>query len=296
VRTIQSLRHVESHVLVQGESGTGKELVARAIHALSPRAAGPFVPVDCGALPESIIESELFGHEKGAFTGAVGAKPGLFRLADGGTLFLDEIGEIPPTIQAKMLRALQAREVRPVGGSGAIPVDLRVISATHRDLAAMVASGAFRSDLFYRLHVVRIEIPALRERREDVPVLARHFLAKHRRAASQVEGLDEGALERLVQYDWPGNVRELENVIESALALASGPRVRAEDLPLPDRGPGRAAPPPSDGLELRLEAYERCCLERALSQTEGDAREAARLLGIGRSTFYRKLAEHGLKP
>ncbi len=295
-RTIQSLRHNESHVLIQGESGTGKELVARALHAASRRAEGAFVPVDCGALPESIIESELFGHERGAFTGALGAA-GLFRMAHGGTLFLDEIGEIPASVQAKLLRALQYKEVRPVGATQPVAVDLRLISATHRDLARMVEQRAFRQDLFYRLNVVRIEIPPLRERAEDVPLLVHHFLEKHRREGSPVEGIEDEALDRLVRHDWPGNVRELENVIESALALARGPRLRAADLPLPRQPAPHASPPPAQHeIPLSLAAYERCALERALAACGGDAALAARRLGIGRSTFYRKLAEHGLKP
>jgi two-component system response regulator HydG len=292
-RTIESLRHNESHVLIQGESGTGKELVARAIRLSSPRTAGPFVPVDCGALPESIIESELFGHERGAFTGAVGA-PGLFRMANQGTLFLDEVGEIPPPVQAKLLRALQNKEVRPVGSAETVPVDIRVISATHRDLAAMVAEGRFRTDLFYRLNVVRIEIPPLRERREDIPLLVHHFLRKHADRASRIEGIEDDALEQLVRADWPGNVRELENVIESAIALAPGPRLRASDLPRV-RGSVAAAAIPAD-IPLALAAYERCALERALRESGGDANRAARMLGLGRSTFYRKLAKHALAP
>jgi DNA-binding NtrC family response regulator len=290
-RSIESLRHNESHVLIQGESGTGKELVARAIRLHSPRAAGPFVPVDCGALPESIIESELFGHEKGAFTGALGAQ-GLFRMADQGTLFLDEIGEIPPAVQAKLLRALQHKEVRPVGSSATVAVDIRVISATHRDLAAMVADGRFRTDLFYRLNVVRIEIPALRERREDIPLLVQHFLGKHADRARRVEGIEDAALEALVAAEWPGNVRELENVIESAIALAPGPRLRVVDLPRIRRV--AAATPEPVHLPLSLDAYESCALERALREAGGDAHRAARLLGIGRSTFYRKLAKHAI--
>ncbi len=293
-RMIEGLRHNESNVLIQGESGTGKELVARAIHAASPRRDAVFVPVDCGALPESIIESELFGHEKGAFTGAVGAA-GLFRMADGGTLFLDEIGEIPPSVQAKLLRALQTREVRPVGASRAIPVDIRVIAATNRDLAAMVAEGAFRLDLYYRLNVVRVEIPALRARREDVPLLARHFLEKHQREAAPLEGFATEALALLERYDWPGNVRELENAIESALALAAGPRIAAEDLRLEGAASAGGSPPPDPEVPLSLEAFERCALERALAACGGDATEAARRLGIGRSTFYRKLARHGIR-
>jgi DNA-binding NtrC family response regulator len=294
-RTIHGLRHNESHVLLRGESGTGKELVARAIHAASPRSAGPFAPVDCGALPESIIESELFGHEKGAFTGATGAV-GLFRMAHGGTLFLDEIGEIPTTVQAKLLRALQEKEVRPVGGSTPVPVDIRVICATHRDLERMVAEGRFRQDLFYRLDVVRIDIPALRERRDDIPLLVHHFLRKYRAAHSPVEGIEDEALQLLMEADWPGNVRELENAIESALALARGPRIRASDLPGARRAAARAATPLPLDVPLSLAAYERLALERALKETGGDAPEAARRLGLGRSTLYRKLAKHGLQP
>ena len=294
---IASLRHNESHVLIQGESGTGKELVARAIHAASPRHAGPFVPVDCGALPESIIESELFGHERGAFTGAVGA-PGLFRMAQRGTLFLDEIGEIPLATQAKLLRALQHKEVRPVGAPGPVPVDIRIVTATHRDLAAMVESQRFRMDLYYRLNVVRVEIPPLRERIEDVPLLVQHFMARHRRAGRASE-IGSDALDVLMRHDWPGNVRELENAIESGLALARGPRLRAADLPL---GRRHRAPPPPDGaaaaetadLPLSLDAYERCALERALRECGGNATQAAQRLGIGRSTMYRKLGRHGL--
>jgi two-component system response regulator HydG len=294
-RTLTSLRHNESTVLIQGESGTGKELVAKALHAASPRKHGPFVPVDCGALPESIIESELFGHERGAFTGAVGA-PGLFRVASGGTLFLDEIGEIPPAVQAKLLRVLQTREVRPLGGAAAVPVDIRVIGATHRDLAEMVAAGRFRQDLYYRLNVVRLVLPPLRDRRDDVPLLAQHILESRRRADAGPLGFEPEALLALAAHDWPGNVRELENVIESAAALAPGEKLRVADLPLPPARAGAfssgvAAVP---ALPLSLAAYERAALERALAECGGDASAAARRLGIGRSTFYRKLATHGI--
>jgi len=289
-RTIHSLRRNESHVLITGESGTGKELVARAVHAASPRAAGELVPVDCGALPETIIESELFGHEKGAFTGAVGA-PGLFRMADGGTLFLDEIGEVPPGVQAKLLRALQHKEVRPVGASFTVPVDLRVVAATHRDLADLVAEGRFRADLFYRLNVVRIEVPPLRERREDIPLLVHHFLDMHG-ARAPVDGIEDEALALLVASDWPGNVRELENAMESALALAPGPKLRVADLRVARRGPAPVGSAALDEVALSLEAYECSALERALRENGGDAKAAARSLGIGRSTFYRKLAKH----
>jgi DNA-binding NtrC family response regulator len=294
-RTIHGLRRNESPVLVQGESGTGKELVARAIHRMSPRAAETFVPVDCGALPESIIESELFGHEKGAFTGAVGA-PGLFRQAQRGTLFLDEIGELPLGVQAKLLRALQHKEVRPVGAASAVPVDLRVVSATHRDLGGMVDRGRFRADLFYRLNVVRIEIPPLRDRREDIPLLVHHFLRKYRRSEAPIEEVEESAMERLLAHDWPGNVRELENVIESAAALTPGPRLRAADLPMARTAARSAAAPELERLPLSLDAYERAALERALRECAGDATAAARRLGVGRSTLYRKLARHQLAP
>jgi two-component system response regulator HydG len=295
-RTIQALRHNESHVLILGESGTGKELVARALHASSPRSRGPFVPVDCGALPESVIESELFGNERGAFTGAVGA-PGLFRIANGGTLFLDEIGEVPLPVQAKLLRALQEKEVRPVGASSTVPVNIRVVSATHRDLPFLVEEKRFRSDLFYRLDVVRLEIPTLRERPDDIPLLVHHFLRKHAPTDSRVRGIDDAALAELVQQDWPGNVRELENVVESALALAQGERLERSDLArVRSRRPARGASLPQGELPLSLAAYERCALERALREEGGDARGAARRLGIGRSTLYRKLAHHGLRP
>ena len=290
---VHSLRHNESHVLIQGESGTGKELVAYAIHSSSPRASGDFVPVDCGALPETIIESELFGHEKGAFTGAIGS-PGLFRIANRGTLFLDEIGEIPPHVQAKLLRALQHKEIRPVGAASSVPVDIRVVSATHRDLATMVAEGCFRTDLFYRLNVVRIVIPPLRERREDIPLLVHHFLRKHADENSRIEGIDERALELLIASDWPGNVRELENSIESAMALAPGPRLRVADLAINRPACRSTSVPVPANLPISLDAYERCALERAMTECAGDVSAAARILGVGRSTLYRKLAKHDI--
>jgi len=292
-RTIRSLRYNESNVLLRGESGTGKELVARALHATSPRSDGPFVPVDCGALPESIIESELFGNEKGAYTDAPGA-PGLFRMANRGTLLLDEVGEVPPSVQAKLLRAIQEREVRPVGAANSVPVDIRIIAATHRDLEAMVEAGRFRMDLFYRLNVVRLEIPPLRHRNEDVLLLAHHFLEKHRRQGSPVLGIEEEALAMLGERSWPGNVRELENVIESALALAPGPRLRLADFRPASRPVPVSVTGPGSSIPLSLDAYEKVALERTLAAVAGDAVAAARKLGIGRSTFYRKLAKHGI--
>jgi two-component system response regulator HydG len=293
IRTIQSLRNNESQVLIQGESGTGKELVAKAIHGLSARTGKIFVPVDCGALPESIIESELFGHQRGAYTGAVGA-PGLFRAADGGTLFLDEIGEIPLAVQAKLLRSLQNKEVRPVGSGEALPVDIRVVSATHRDLSDMVSQGQFRMDLFYRLNVVRVEIPPLRDRKEDIPLLIQSFLNGHQAKGSVVQSVSDDALGHLLQHDWPGNVRELENVIESAVALTQKEFLDPSDFPF-GRKAARVNSAPLADVELSLASYERCALEKALQNAAGDVREAARQLGIGRSTFYRKLARHGIE-
>jgi transcriptional regulator with PAS, ATPase and Fis domain len=252
--------------------------------------------VDCASLPENLLESELFGHSKGAFTGAASDKIGLFQFAHKGSLFLDEIGEIPQGVQAKLLRALQHKEVRPVGASSTIPVDIRVISATHRNLAEMVSEGRFRSDLFYRLNVVRIEIPPLRERAEDIPMLVHHFLAKYRRERGPIEEIEAGALEALSEAAWPGNVRELENAVEAALALAPGPRLRAADLPFVRRGSRTSQHALPANLPLDLDAYERAAVERAIAECGGDVSAAARALGIGRSTLYRKLDRHGLKP
>ena len=286
LQTVRDLAPNESNVLIEAESGTGKELIARAIHETSPRAAGAFVPVDCGALPEGIIEGELFGYVRGAFSGAVRDSIGLFRSAHGGTLFLDEIGELPFPLQAKLLRAIQEREVRPLGAPSAAPIDVRIIAATNRDLASELRAGRFRSDLFYRLRVVSIHLPPLRERPEDVAVLASHFL-EQAATGTRVVGLEPTALERLIAHRWEGNVRELENTIEAAVALAQGPRVTVADLRLGDFSTPRAARP--EGIDLSLEAFERACLEEALRRSQGDVRAAASLLGIGRSTFYRKL-------
>ena len=286
LQTVRDLASNESNVLIEAESGTGKELLARAIHETSPRSGGPFVPVDCGALPEGMIEGELFGYLRGAFTGAVRDSEGLFRAAQRGTLFLDEVGELALGLQAKLLRAIQEREVRPLGAVDAQPIDVRLIAATNRDLAAEVRAGRFRADLFYRLRVVALALPPLRERPEDVPVLASHFVERAARGTTVI-GLEPEALERLIAHRWEGNVRELENTIEAAVALAQGPRITAADLRMSSFDEPRAQLP--GGLPLALEAYERACLEEALRRCEGDVRAAARLLGIGRSTFYRKL-------
>ena len=294
VQMVMDLAQNESNVLIQAESGTGKELIARAIHKTSRRRERPFVAVDCGALPEGIVESELFGYESGAFTGAVRAALGLFRSADGGTLFLDEIGELPLLLQSKLLRAIQQREVRPLGATEPVPVDVRIVAATNRELEEEIRTGRFRSDLFYRLRVLSIQIPPLRDHPEDIPLLALHFLKKVRRD-SKVRGIEPAAIEALISQPWKGNVRELENCIEGAVALARGPYLSAVDLGLnPDAILAPQVTPPAE-MPLSLAAYERRCLEEALHATGGDVRRAAALLGIGRSTLYRKLSEHGMR-
>jgi DNA-binding NtrC family response regulator len=294
IALVRGLARNESSVLIQAESGTGKELVARAIHETSPRAAGPFVPVDCGALPDAIFEAELYGYERGAFTGAVRAAPGLFRAAQGGTLFLDEVGELPLLLQSKILRALQEREVRPLGASETVPVDVRIVAATNRDLEAEVRAGRFRMDLFYRLRVVEIYLPPLRERREDIPLLAAHLLARQSGNPS-VREIEPAALAELCLRPWPGNVRELANALEAAAALARGPALTPVDLRAPTGAASTWPVSTPEGIELSLAAYERACIEETLRRLEGDVREAARVLGLGRSTLYRKLRTLGLR-
>jgi two-component system, NtrC family, response regulator AtoC len=273
-----------STVLIQGETGTGKELTARAIHVKSRRARRPFVPVDCNALSEGLLESELFGHVKGAFTGALSDKKGLFEAADGGTCFLDEVGELSPCVQAKLLRVLQEHEVRRVGGAGSFKVDVRVIAATNKDLDALVASGKFREDLFYRLSVVTIVVPPLRERREDIPALASHFLKSYAIASGRApSGISPEAIALLFQHDWPGNVRELAHVIERAVALTSNPILLPEDLPAKLLG---AAPPPVEPA-LSLREVVAAHISRVLRQTRWNKKLTAQLLGIHRRTLYR---------
>jgi transcriptional regulator with PAS, ATPase and Fis domain len=281
-------------VLVIGESGTGKELVARAIHTHSPRASRPFVAVNCTALSESLLESELFGHTRGAFTGAAVARRGLFEEAGGGTLFLDEIGDIGPKMQAQLLRALQEGEIRRVGGSEAIKVDVRVVAATNRDLEGEVRAGRFREDLFFRIHVVSIVLPPLRERPEDIPLLAEHFLVKYAKREGRTEaGIAAEAMQALARHSWPGNVRELENVVERALALAKGGVVLSSDLP-PEIAGTAARPPaglPSDLIDDRptLAELERRYIDLILGETAGNKKRAAEILGIDRRTLYRVL-------
>ncbi|HEV2387997.1 MAG TPA: sigma-54 dependent transcriptional regulator [Candidatus Acidoferrales bacterium] len=281
----------QSPVLIQGETGTGKELVARSIHFLGPRKNGPFVPVDCTALVPTLVESELFGFVKGAFTGAVQSKRGLIEAASSGTLFLDEIGEFPLEMQPKLLRVLQEKQVRPVGATASAEVDVRVLAATNRNLQEEVDRGRFRQDLFFRLNVVPIRLPPLRERKSDIPLIVTHFLERYATAERPTPVVAEDAMARLVAYDWPGNVRELENAIARALALNSGPVIRIEDLPT-NLQAGAPARLPLEEEVLTLTELERRAIYRALRQSGGDKLAAARLLGIGKTTLYRKLKQY----
>ncbi len=297
-RTLDMVRQAapsDASVILLGESGTGKELLARTLHEESPRASkGPFVAVNCAALPESILEAELFGWERGAFTGAVAAQKGRFEAAHGGTLFLDEIGEIPPSVQVKLLRVLQEGEIERLGGSGrTVKIDLRLVAATHANLAQRVSEGAFREDLYYRLNVIAIRVPPLRDRREDVPLLAEHFLRRFaEKNAKAIAGLSRGALDRLVAHDWPGNVRELENAIERAVVLSRTDTIDVGDLPEEVRaGATGAAPSMTFAVGTQLEEIERTAIHRTLAYTRGDKRLAAQLLGIATRTIYRKLEE-----
>jgi two-component system response regulator HydG len=295
-KKIRRLAYNESNVLIQGESGTGKELVARAIHYNSPRRTQSFIPLDCGALPEGVIASELFGHVRGSFTGATTTTQGLFRVADRGTVFLDEIGELPLNVQVKLLRVLQEREVRPVGSPTPVKVDIRILAATNCDLEEAVRRGTFRRDLYYRLKVVSLDLPALRDRREDIPPLVHHFIRKYSGGAARLKEIDEAALRLLCRYNWPGNVRELENCIESAMAMAHGDTLGVEDLPdvLMERVRPSVAAGTSGGLSLK--AYEKFAIEQALTLCRGDIPRCARMLGIGKSTLYRKMKTHQIAP
>jgi two-component system response regulator PilR (NtrC family) len=289
-------------VLVTGESGTGKERVARALHAVSDRRSGPFLVVNCGALPENLMESELFGHEKGAFTGASGRHLGLFREADGGTLLLDEIGELPLTLQVKLLRVLQERKVRPVGGTAEVPIDVRLVAATNRDVEGDVDAGKFRQDLYYRLNIIRIELPPLRARAEDVPALIEGFLARFAAEhGKSVRTIAPDAMRAMLAYGWPGNVRELENAIERAVTLSSGPGIGLGDLPAAIAG-STAGPTPSllnlpdQGCDLDaiLGEAERRLILQALERTGGVRTQAAKLLGVTFRSLRYRLAKLGL--
>ena len=281
-------------VLILGESGTGKEVIAKAVHHASPRAARPFVAVNCGAVPETLLESELFGFTRGAFTGAVASKLGLFEEADGGTLFLDEIAEMPAALQVKLLRTLQSGEIRRLGATQATTIDVRVIAATNRDLAPMIAEGSFREDLFYRLNVIQIVLPPLRERREDIPALAEHFMARSAAKLDRDVRLSPEALERLLRYPWPGNVRELENAIERAVILARGESVAPEDLPPHVAAALHLGPSPTLPKQTTLADAERDHILQTLERFGRNHSAAAEALGIGRTTLWRKLKEYGI--
>jgi len=292
VRTlIGQVADKEANVLILGESGTGKEVVARAIHELSARAQGPFVPVNCGAIPGDLLESELFGHEKGAFTGAISARRGRFELAEGGTLFLDEIGDMPMPMQVKLLRVLQERTFERVGGSKPLRADVRIIAATHRNLEEMIAKGTFRQDLYYRLNVVAIEMPPLRQRREDIPQLAHHFLRRYgERNRKSVQGFTPQAMDLLIHYDWPGNIRELENAVERAVVLLTGEYISERELPLAIVGTPVPACSSADDVIQPLVEVEKEVILAALEKTGGNKTEAARQLGITRKTLLAKLS------
>lgn len=305
-RILSKVAQTNHPVLILGESGTGKELIARSIHSNGSSSSRPFLPVDCGSLVPTLIESELFGYVKGAFTGATRNKEGLLASAEGGTVFLDEIGEMPLDLQAKLLRALQEKEVRPVGATHRVPINCRILAATNRDLATMVEQGRFRKDLYYRLNVVALRIPPLRDRREDIPLLAEHFLKRAGRGGGPKFVFSDEALRIMSEYAWPGNVRELENSIERACALTTGPVLRLGDLPtqLQDfhlhayratsaSGKEEIASGASNDV-TPLAALERQAILDTLRQLNGDKLTAARLLGIGKTTLYRKLKEYGI--
>ncbi len=281
-------------VLILGESGTGKEMVARSIHFSGPFRDKPFIPVDCGSLVPTLIESELFGYVKGAFTGAAHAKDGLLAIADGGTVFLDEVGELPVDLQAKLLRAIQEKEIRPVGSTKRVPIEVRILAATNRDLEQAVAQGTFRRDLYFRLNVLSLRIPPLRERRQDIPLLAEHFLERLNRESQQEHTLSDEALKVMLAYDWPGNVRELENCLERACALTTGPILHPADLPTSitsGRGPGSGMEGTASKIVPMADVEKRTILE-TIEQLNGDKLLAARSLGIGKTTLYRKLKEY----
>lgn len=293
---IEAVSQNKSNVLLSGENGTGKELVARTIHAKGPLSAKPFLAINCGALSETLLESQLFGHRKGAFTGAIEDHEGVFQAADGGTLFLDEITEIPQPLQVKFLRAIQEKEVTPLGSTRPVRVDVRIIAATNRNLEDAVRNATFRTDLFYRLNVVPIDLPPLRERREDIPLLVERFTEDFSRVYGvEPKRVTPAAMERIIQYAWPGNIRELQNAIERAFALSSEPEITLKDLPpavLRAEEPAPAAEPVIEPLPL--EEIEKRNIMAALQRTGGNKNEAARLLGIDRQRLYRKIEKYGL--
>jgi two-component system, NtrC family, response regulator AtoC len=300
--TVELVAPTNSTVLLGGESGVGKDLVARAIHEHSRRASGPFVKINSTAIPENLLESELFGYEKGAFTGAVTSKPGKFELADKGTIFLDEIGDVPPAIQVKLLRVLQEREFERLGGTKTLKVDVRLIAATNRDLRVALEQGTFREDLYYRLNVVPINIPPLREHKEDIPYLVDHFIARFaRESGKSITGVTPAAMKLLGEFHWPGNVRELENIVERAVALSSGPVIDAGDIQLDVAAPGPRGGASNSGSSLpflpagvTLEQYEDELIREALRRSGGNKSQAARLLGLSRNALRYRLSKLGV--
>jgi DNA-binding NtrC family response regulator len=293
-RIIAKAAHSVHPVLILGESGTGKEMVARAIHHSGPFRDKPFIPVDCGSLVPTLIESELFGYVKGAFTGAMQSKEGLLAIAEGGTVFLDEVGELPVDLQAKMLRALQEKEIRPVGSTKQVPINVRILAATNRDLEHGVAEGSFRRDLYFRLNVLSLRIPPLRERRQDIPLLATNCLERVSQASGRTRELSDDAMKALLAYDWPGNVRELENCLERCCAMSSGIVINTVDLPSAITGaaPRLATAMPETRI-LPMVELEKQTILNTIAQLNGDKLMAAKLLGIGKTTLYRKLKEYG---
>ncbi len=296
IKTIELVAQSRSTVLVTGETGTGKELVARAIHHRSAQRDMPLIKVNCAAIPETLLESELFGHAKGAFTGAVSNKKGKFALADGGTIFLDEIGTMAPALQAKLLRVLQEREFEPLGSERSQAVDVRVIAATNRDVRQLVSEGKFQEDLYYRLNVIPIALPALRERRDDIPILIEHFIRKHaQRAGKRIEGIEPGALKAMQQYDWPGNVRELENALERAVVLSTTPVLQSSAVFMLGAAGTAQAGLPSLNLEQNLAWAERETLKKALDSTGGVKKDAAELMGISQRALSYYVQKHKLE-
>ena len=293
-RMIEKVGPRNYSVLILGESGTGKELVARAVHSASPRKNRPFVPVDCSSITPTLIESELFGYVKGAFTGAMQSKQGLLEAAHGGTLFLDEIGDMPLDLQAKLLRVLQEREVKPVGATERRAIDVRVIAATNRDLDAGIRNGTFRQDLYFRLNVVQIKLPPLRERKTDIPLLVATFLEKYSDPDEATRSISDDAMQRLIAYDWPGNVRELENAIARSVAIGTGPLIHVAELPTNLHYPPVEQLPQKDEI-IPLEEMERRAIVRTLRETNGDKVAASRILGIGKTTLYRKLKQYNVE-
>jgi len=297
---IQKVAQYKSTILITGESGTGKEVVARALHYHSDRSQAPFMPVNCGAIPENLLESELFGHSKGAFTDAIRTKKGLFEEADGGTLFLDEIGELPPQLQVKLLRVLQDGEIRRVGEAKAIQIDVRIVAATVKDLVKEVNEGRFRDDLFYRLNVVPVHIPPLRERREDIPLLVTHFIKKHGQSLGKnITSIDPKALEALINYKWYGNVRELENTIERGMVLADGENIELQNLPhdiqnFEERVEVTSLSEEECSIKRASKALETTLIRRALKKTKGNHTHAARLLEISHRALLYKIKEYGI--